>query len=496
MKTGAPSARKRSSIAGALNDVARTDGHFWTSLTLKLPWQLSLRSRLVLSIALTLVISLTAGAAFTYWHAVAKIETEMRAAIDVGGRIAHNAVDDAEEAVDPRRRLELLVADFNGDRHLRASLIIGNKTVQTSLLASPEQSVPGWFYRFLVGAPKVQQVELPSAFDGFGRIVLQTDAHNEAAEVWSDVTLILSVLALFCLLVVVLLYWSLGSAIRPLLDLTAAFSNVGNGDYRQRMSERAPLELMRLCHGFNEMVERLARAESKSQRLQDQLTTVQDEERADLARDLHDEIGPLLFAVDVDAVSIEQLNNDGRYAKISERAGLIRDSVGQMQRHVRDILARLRPAVLLDVGLAHAIDNLTAFWRVHHPGLAFRVDVTEESFGDAIDRTIYRIVQESLSNAVRHGRPTTVEIVVRSEPDGTIAVDVRDDGRGLSSPDNSNRYGIVGMRERVAALDGSLEVGNRTDRKGVIVSARLPASIDAAGIAHAAKHSAQGAIGQ
>jgi two-component system, NarL family, sensor histidine kinase UhpB len=205
----------------------------------------------------------------------------------------------------------------------------------------------------------------------------------------------------------------------------------------------------------------------------------------------------VVFAVDVDAVSIEQLNKDGRYGRISERAGLIRESVGQMQRHVRDILARLRPAVLLDVGLAHAIDNLTAFWRVHHPGLTFRVDVPDESFGDAIDGTIYRIVQESLSNAVRHGNPTTVEIIVRSEPGGTITVDVRDDGRGLSSPESSNRYGIVGMRERVTALDGSLEVGNRPDRKGVIVSARLPASANPAAIERTVKRSgpAQEAVG-
>ena len=84
---------------------------------------MSLRNRLLVSILATLLLSLLAGGAFTYWHAVAKIETEMQAAVAVGSRIARNAVDDWEEATDPARRLALLVADFEGDRHLRATLV-------------------------------------------------------------------------------------------------------------------------------------------------------------------------------------------------------------------------------------------------------------------------------------------------------------------------------------------------------------------------------------
>ena len=110
---------------------------------------MSLRSRLLFSIFGTLLLSLAAGAAFTYWHAVKKIETEMQAAIAVGGRFAHNAVDDAEEPIKPQRRLRLLVADFDGDRHLRASLIVGGKVVGLSDLAKPESPAPAWFYRLM-----------------------------------------------------------------------------------------------------------------------------------------------------------------------------------------------------------------------------------------------------------------------------------------------------------------------------------------------------------
>lgn len=436
---------------------------------------MSLRSRLLVSIFLTLVLSLLAGAAFTYWHALDKIETEMQAAIAVGGRFGHNAVDDADEFSNPRRRLELLVADFDGDRHLRASLSVDGKVVKASELARPERPAPDWFFNLLAGPPKVLHLKLPPVFDDVGSVTLQTDANNEVAEVWSDIGLTLSVLTIFCGLVLAFVYWTLGTAIRPLQDLTAAFARVGERDYRERMHERGPLELVRLNQGFNQMVEHLEQSEQKNKRLQEQLATVQEEERADLARDLHDEIGPLLFAADVDVVAIEQMAKEGRNDQIPEQAGIVREAISQMQRHVRDILGRLRPAVLLDVGLAHAIDNLVSFWRAHNPSLRFKVDVPEEGFGEPLDGAVYRIVQESVSNAVRHGKPGTIDISVSVADDRSIAVRVADDGSGLKSNGRPGGFGIIGMQERVTALGGVLEVGNRKDGPGVAVSVRIPA---------------------
>ena len=435
---------------------------------------MSLHNRLLFSIFATLLLTLLAGGAFTYWHAVKKIETEMQAAMAVGGRIARNAVDDWEESTDPARRLALLVADFEGDRHLRASLMVDGKLAIASKVASPENPAPTWFVDMLAASPKQVRVDLPPVFDKYGAVILQTDPNNEVAEVWGDVGLTLTVLTIFCALVLAFIYWTLAATVRPLQSLSNAFARVGDGDYRERVNEHGPLELVRLYQSFNQMVARLARSEAQNKRLQEQLTTVQDEERADLSRDLHDEIGPLLFAADVDAVAIEQLAKAGEYDDIPHRVGIIREAIGRMQRHVRDILGRLRSAMLLDVGLAHAIDNLVAFWRAHRPNLKFHVDVPEESFGEAVDGTIYRIVQESLSNAVRHGSPTIISIEVKANADRSIDISVTDDGGGLKAGGRPAGFGIVGMQERVATLGGSLEVANRGDGAGVIVSARLP----------------------
>jgi two-component system sensor histidine kinase UhpB len=435
----------------------------------------SLRNRVLFSIFVTLLLSLVAGGVFTYWHALKKIETEMGAAIAVGGRFTHNAVDDAEEPLNPQRRLNLLVADFDGDRHLRAILSVDGKVMKASKLSQPESPAPRWFNDLLAGPPKVLNIDLPPAFAGYGSLTLKTDANNEIAEVWSDVGLTLAVLTIFCALVLAFVYWILSSAIRPLQDLTGAFARVGARNYRERVSERGPLELVALYQGFNQMVERLAHAEQQNKRLEEQLTTVQDEERADLARNLHDEIGPLLFAADVDAVAIGQLAQSGKHREIPERVDIIRQAIGNMQRHVRDILGRLRPAVLLDVGLAHALDNLVSFWRAHRPSLNVRLDVPEDSLGEQLDGTVYRIVQESLSNAVRHANPSNIEIAVKLQSDGSIDIRVADDGGGLKPSGRPGGVGIVGMQERIAALGGALQVKNRPDGRGVVVMARIPA---------------------
>lgn len=445
---------------------------------------MSLRKRLIYSICATLPMSLVAGGVFTYWHATAKIETEMNAAIAVGSRIARNAVDDWEEATDPARRLALLIADFEGDRHLRAKLIgLDGKIQIESSVAPSDNPAPAWFVHLLEPPPKILTVELPEIFDAYGTVQLQTDPRNEVGEVWSDVTLTLAVLGIFCALALAFVYRTMATVIQPIQTLTAAIARVGDGDYRERVPESGPSELVRLSHGFNQMVERLAQSEAHNKRLREQLATVQDEERADLARDLHDEIGPLLFAADVDAVAIEQLAKSGDYGEIPTRVGTIREAIGRMQRHVRDILSRLRSAMLLDVGLAHAIDNLVAFWRAHRSDLEFHVNVPEESFGEFIDGAIYRIVQESISNSVRHGRPTLISIDIEAKPDFTIDIRVADNGSGLKDTGRAG-YGIVGMQERVAALGGRLEVVNRHDGPGVAVSAHLPIR-DAVATAHA-----------
>jgi len=143
----------------------------------------SLRLRLIVSIGLVLILILVLGSVLIYWHAVHEVDVEMRAAIVVGEHTVHNAVDDVEEAATPLRHLELLVADFDGDRHLQASLLDpDNRILWRSTPLAPSEPAPEWFYRLLAAQPVTARITLPAPFDRFGTILFKTDSRNE---IWS-----------------------------------------------------------------------------------------------------------------------------------------------------------------------------------------------------------------------------------------------------------------------------------------------------------------------
>ena len=221
---------------------------------------------------------------------------------------------------------------------------------------------------------------------------------------------------------------------------------------------------------------RLTAMQLQNTRLNEQLAKVQEEERAELARELHDEIGPFLFAVALDIATIHQTvsRNGDVSAQLEPRLEFVRAALAHMQKHIKIILGRLRPTAVLDLGLAQAMDNLIDFWRTREPNVVFDLKVIPESFGDLLDEGIYRIAREGLSNALRHGHPTRIDINVRSATKDTVEVEIIDDGGGMKSSNGAVGFGVTGMQERAALLGGTISVQDRSDRKGVIVSARFP----------------------
>jgi two-component system sensor histidine kinase UhpB len=286
------------------------------------------------------------------------------------------------------------------------------------------------------------------------------------------------VLSGFAVVSALLICAAVGRALRLLERMSAAFGRIAQGDYDPRMPERGPAELAELARGFNRMAQQLATVAAQNRRLNARLLSLQAEERADLARDLHDEVGPLLFAVDMTAATIERLAVGGRSSEVPLHVRSIHDAVGRMQRHVRSILERLRP--LEETGLQVAIDRLVSFWRGRRPEIDFGASVLidEERLGETGRQTIYRVVQEAMSNAIRHGAPRRVDVVVTHDGDDGVRVAVTDDGVGLpedAAPDRgAARFGLVGMRERVTAMDGALSLRPGRDGKGVALVARLP----------------------
>ncbi len=463
---------------------------------------MSLRARLTLLIVLLLGFSLGVATGLAAWQAAQQLRTELNAALLVGVQTVRG---DAS-ARDQPSRLAGLVAEFNGDRHLQAMLLgTDGEVLRASTLASGGDPVPAWFARLVGRGPPAVLVR-----QGAGTVLLRADPANELLEIWGSLRDEVLGFAMLCVPMVVLVYLTVLRALRPLADIAAGLGRIEAGGREVRVPARGPPELAGLARGFNRMSGRLDDVDARNARLAEQMLSLQEEERADLARDLHDEVGPALFAVTMTTATILRLLReaapDGQAAAMAapredaaphggsaaarsarEIAGevrLIQDSIGHVQRHVRDILGRLRPLRAAEFGLPAAVGELAAFWRARDPSLRITVEAElEPRPAEAVEEALFRVVQESLSNALRHGRPTRVDIALRRDAAGAVTARVGNDTGAPASdvaphgsgPHGSGR-GVAGMRERVAALSGTLTAGPGPGG-GWQVTARIPPSL-------------------
>ena len=148
--------------------------------------------------------------------------------------------------------------------------------------------------------PATSQVPITFADRSYERVVIETDPHNEIVEVWNELSDSLITLTLFCSLTILSIYLFIGRALQPLDRLAAALGQVGNGAYGTRIDVKTVPELSSLRDAFNRMAEQLAGMDLHNRRLNEQLLSLEEKKRSELACDLHDEVSPFLFAINVD----------------------------------------------------------------------------------------------------------------------------------------------------------------------------------------------------
>jgi signal transduction histidine kinase len=145
---------------------------------------------------------------------------------------------------------------------------------------------------------------------------------------------------------------------------------------------------------------------------------------------------------------------------------------------VHGIVRELRPPALDNLGLREALEDSLASWRGRHPDIAVQATLEGDldQLGESVNITVYRVVQECLTNVARHAGATRVDVAVR-RTDDAIELSVRDDGKGLGEREESEaaRFGIMGMRERVQALNGELDLASGAGG-GLTVHVRIPAA--------------------
>ena len=226
-------------------------------------------------------------------------------------------------------------------------------------------------------------------------------------------------------------------------------------------------DVAELTHAFNEMLDRVEFERRDSAR---RALAAQEGERRRIARELHDEVGQVLTAVVLQLDRVQR----GVDARQRSEVGEAREAVRGSLEDVRAIARRLRPEALDDLGLSSALSVLTNEVG-RHAGLRVERTVAPDLplLSPEEELVVYRVAQEALTNAVRHGGARRAWVVLRAI-DGAVELAVRDDGSGFDAAVMSEGAGLRGMRERAVLVGAEIEIASRV-AEGTTVRLRLPA---------------------
>ncbi len=338
---------------------------------------------------------------------------------------------------------------------------------------------PQWFGMIMknwINIEKTSSRVIMISVHRHGLVITSADRVIIIRRAWERFTTVACTAFAVTIFTTVISAFVIGHTLLPANALIRGMKNLSQGDLKARVADSTQPEFQPLIKAFNQLADNLELAHRERISLSRKLFHVQEEERLEIARELHDEFGQCLTSAGALAACIENGAPKER-RDIAADARFIGETVARMKATLRGALHKLRPPEIEELGLAESLEALVASW--DQQGSATRYRFTIANSLPPVDRTcalvIYRIVQEGLTNAVRHGSPGTVWIELsRGGGDGdALVVSIRDDGSGSRQPSSlTSGLGLLGMRERVLAVGGNLLAAPTSD--GFVVEASFP----------------------
>ncbi|MDO9052306.1 MAG: ATP-binding protein [Methylotenera sp.] len=340
---------------------------------------------------------------------------------------------------------------------------------------------PDWFVKLV--QPKVEIVERKIRY---GTLVVSSSAAGSIREAWSGFSQLMWVGLAFFLLLNTMVYLLLSHSLRPVNQILAAINRIEQGDLTTRLPTFTLPEFDRIGHSLNRMAESLTaeRQLEENRQLTHLIQKHIEEERASLARELHDELGQYVTAIKTFAVGIANKaktnSASAGMTEVASSAQIIVSAANQIYDGMHNIVRQLRPASLDNLGLAETLKDLVSSHQVQHPEIQIQLYLSGnlERIGETVSINLYRIVQESLNNALKYAKATTITVSLIKTPDGELQLAIKDNGVGMDieTVDQDKHFGLLGMRERVQALYGSFSI-EAAPNQGTVISIHIPKRI-------------------
>src|SRR6267143_5674634 len=398
-------------------------------------WQkLSLRARLNMLLALVLMLGLAFNIARLMLEAAPRVQAEDQSVIRLAREFIETLVAGLNETPDPDARLNQIVRDLNRLRHV--SITRQDHAIEDTPLATDRanedrepRSLPAWFVALV--HPEKTAVNVPISIHGkAGSLVITSHPNDEMTEIWDGIVTQLQVGSAIAVALFLITMMVVSRALAPIQALSEAMTKLESGGYDTRVKPDGPPELAAICTKLNHLAAALGDAVEDKRRLAERVVSLQDVERKEIARELHDEFGPHLFALRAHAGSLMRIADarEPNTDALRKHGGAILEQVNALQQFNRRVLEKLRPVGLTELGLREALGALLRLWSETHPGVAIETAISPSlgETGETADLTIYRIVQEALTNVFRHASATSVNVTI--EPAELPSGVMRDSG--------------------------------------------------------------------
>jgi two-component system sensor histidine kinase UhpB len=329
---------------------------------------------------------------------------------------------------------------------------------------------------FNPGLPVVRSIAVNGRV--YGSVTVTPSAELEIAEAWNKTLSLMALSSATVFTVCLLVYWTISRALRPAQTIVASIAEMESGQLDCRLPIFELNEWQRIAAAINHFASGQQQLLRDRQKLLVKLINLQEAERRTLARELHDEFGQCLAAINAVTASIRETAKQ-QYPELITETKHINRITTHMMNGVRDMLGRLRPAEFDDLGLATSLNRLVVSWNARSKGKArYHLTINGDcsSLSDTQAVTLFRITQECLTNIIKHASATHVDINLNVSAE-SIILTIKDNGIANALPfADASGIGLLGIRERITALQGQLQMAI-ADPQGLIVEICLPTII-------------------
>ena len=442
---------------------------------------MSLRIRLNILITTLLIILFLCSSFYTISHARNSVHSEVESSTQLALQLIQAASAFLMPNSDEQKQVKFLrkLTELDTIRHIHIEI-----RSPTDVLIPAEDNIlflksdaPRWFVN-LVKPPATEirrwlYTPVTTPID----ILIKPDPLDEIHESWIETRNILIFLSIFIILVNILIYITIGLYLSPIEKILDGLSNIKKGNYKLKLPHFRLPELEKISQQFNHMTQVLLETKARNQLLTKRSLEIQEEERRNLSQELHDELGQTITAIKAVAVSISNKTTlEKRYINSSVKT--IVEYSDHVYQVAKNMMHRLRPSVLDEFGLVKALQNMIDEWNDNQDSIFcdFTFLDVPTDLSESLKINIYRIIQESLTNTLKHSNASQVTVTIKKDRlDNTerINLKIEDNGIGIDQDKIIPGFGLLGMKERVEMNGGIFEFESSTGN-GVKINIFVP----------------------